>query len=222
MPRVVRTPQSVQAMRQQARGPRNSVNDRPSRLKLLLRRQRRLLRPAACLVIGAALLVPLAAVFHSGGSGGLLGNLRDRVARSAAAAGLTVTDVIIEGRGNTPENLLNAAIGASRGDPILGFSVEAARARIESLAGVQHAPVERRLPGTIGVALEERRPFAVWQHDAKSKLIDRAGVVVTDQEAANFKELPLVVGLGAPKAAALLLDARRDPPPIATHLIAPV
>ena len=29
-----------------ARGPRNSVNDRPGRLKLLLRRQRRLLRPA--------------------------------------------------------------------------------------------------------------------------------------------------------------------------------
>ena len=30
-----------------ARGPRNSVKDRPARLKLLLRRQKRLLRPAA-------------------------------------------------------------------------------------------------------------------------------------------------------------------------------
>ena len=30
-----------------ARSPRNSVKDRPARLKLLLRRQKRLLRPAA-------------------------------------------------------------------------------------------------------------------------------------------------------------------------------
>ena len=41
-----------------ARTPRNSVNDRPGRLKLLLRRQKRLLRPAAW-VAGSFLLVML-------------------------------------------------------------------------------------------------------------------------------------------------------------------
>ena len=39
-------------------------------------------------------------------------------------AGLRVTDVVIEGRANTPEPLLRAALGVSKGDPILGFSVE--------------------------------------------------------------------------------------------------
>jgi cell division protein FtsQ len=219
LPRVVRPPQST---RQQARGPRNSVNDRPSRLKLLLRRQRRLLRPAAYIVVAAILVVPVLAAFHSGAPNSVLGGLRDRIAHSAAVAGMSVTDIVIEGRANTPEPLLRTAIGVSKGDPTLGFSVAAARARIESLAWVQHATVERRLPGTIVVALEERRPFAIWQHEGKFKLIDRTGEIVTDQDASLFKNLPLVVGVGAPKTAAVLLDALRDRPAIASRVAAAV
>jgi len=219
VPRVVRPPQNG---RQQARSPRNSVNDRPSWLKLMLRRQRRLLRPLAYTTVAAILLVPVLAALHAGAPDGLLSGLRDRIARSAAAAGMRVTDIVIEGRANTPEPLLRTVIGVAKGDPTLGFSVAAARARIESLAWVQHATVERRLPGTIVVALEERRPFAIWQHDGKFKLIDRTGEIVTDQDAAAFKSLPLVVGLGAPKAAAVLIDALRDRPAIQSHVVAAV
>ena len=219
MPRVVRPPQNA---REPVRSPRNSVNDRPSRLKLMLRRQRRVLRPMAIGVLLAFVGVPLIASMQARAPNGLLSSMRERIARSAASAGVRVTDIIIEGRANTPEPLLSTAIGVSKGDPTLGFSVAAARARIESLAWVQHATVERRLPGTIVVALQERRPFAVWQHDGKFKLIDRAGEVVTEQDAGPFKDLPLVVGLGAPKAASVLLDALRDRPVIASHVVASV
>jgi len=57
------------------------------------------------------------------------------------------------------------------------------------------------------VFLQERRPFAVWQHQGKFVLIDRAGQIVANQDVAQFRQLPLVVGAGAPPAAAELLDA---------------
>ena len=181
-----------------ARGPRSSVKDRPGRWKLLLRRQKRLIRPAGW--IGFAALVVLLGVIavHSSAPGGTLATLRERLGGATAFAGLRVTDVVIEGRANTPEPLLRAALGVSIGDPILGFSVELARQRLETLSWVEHATVERRLPGTVVLFLQERRPFAIWQNQAKFVLIDRNGQLVANQNVAEFRQLPLVVGPGAP------------------------
>jgi cell division protein FtsQ len=139
-----------------------------------------------------------------------------------AVAGLRVTDVVVEGRANTPESLLRSAIGVTNGDPILGFSLEATRARIEMIPWVEHAAVERRLPGTVVVSLQERRPFAVWQNQGKYVLVDRAGQVVANQDVAEFHRLPLIVGLGAPAAAAGLLDALRDRPALSEKVAASV
>ena len=93
--------------------------------------------------------------------------------RQPPSCGLRVQNIVIEGRANTPEPLLRAALGVTTGEPILGFSVADARARIETLSWVEHATVERRLPSTIVVNLVERRPFAIWQNQGKFVLIDR-------------------------------------------------
>jgi cell division protein FtsQ len=204
------------------RSPRNSVRDRPGRLKLLLRRQKRLLRPAGWLgFAGLVVLLGLIAV-HSAAPGGTLATLRERLGGATAFAGLRVTTVVIEGRANTPEPLLRAALGVSIGDPILGFSVEMARQRLETLSWVEHATVERRLPGTVVLFLQERRPFAVWQNQSKFVLIDRTGQIVANQNVAEFHQLPLVVGQGAPAAAATLIDALTDRPDLQKRVIAAV
>ena len=135
---------------------------------------------------------------------------------------LRVSDIRIEGRANTPEPLLRAAIGVSRGDPILGFSVEMARQRVETLSWVEHATIERRLPGTVVVFLQERRPFAIWQNQGKFVLIDRAGQLVANQNVAEFRQLPLVVGPGAPADAATLIDALTERPELQRRVIAAV
>ncbi len=209
MPRVTRTP-------------RNSVHDRPGRLKLLLRRQKRLLRPAGWLVFAAAVLMLGLIVVHSAAPGGTLATLRERLGGATAFAGLRITDVVIEGRANTPEPLLRAALGVSKGDPILAFSVELARQRVETLSWVEHATVERRLPGTLVVFLQERRPFAVWQNQGKFVLIDRNGQVVANQNVSEFHQLPLVVGPGAPAGAAVLIDALTDRPELQKRVTAAV
>ena len=208
------------------RSPRNSVNDRPSGWRLAIRRQRRLLRPVAwgALACGVGLLV--VAVFHvanshSGSTGTLVG-LRERLGTVTAASGLRVTDIVVEGRANTPEPMLRAAIGVNKGDPILGFSLEDTRAHIEMIPWVEHATVERRLPGTLVVNLQERRPFATWQNQGKFVLVDRAGLIVANQDISHFTHLPLIVGSGAPGAAAGLLDALRDRPSLAEKVSASV
>ncbi|HET6197156.1 MAG TPA: FtsQ-type POTRA domain-containing protein, partial [Acetobacteraceae bacterium] len=132
-----------------ARSPRNSVKDRPGRWKLLLRRQKRLLRPAGWVAFGLLIVLVGFVAARSAAPGGSLATLRERIGGAIGFAGLRVTDVVIEGRANTPEPLLRAALGVSKGDPILAFSVELARQRIETLSWVESATVERRLPGTV-------------------------------------------------------------------------
>jgi cell division protein FtsQ len=184
---------------------------RPSRLKLLMRRQRRNLRLVAVFAAGFGVLLAGGMISHSAQRGGTIASMQERLGK---AIDLRVTGIDVKGRANTPEPLLRAALGVSVGDPILGFSVEGARSRIESLSWVEHVAVERRLPGTIVVDLVERRPFAIWQNGGKFQLIDRAGNVVDNEDVSAFSELPLVVGLDVPAHAAAMLDALSAQPSI--------
>ena len=195
------------------------VRRRPSRLKLLLRRQRRFLRPAAWGVAGFGIVLAGVLLVHSAQPGGTVARLRDAV---AAAANMRVQQIVVQGRSNTPEPLLNAALGVHRGDSMLGFSLEGARQRIETLSWVEHAAVERRLPGTLVVNLVERRPFAIWQNQGRFVLIDRDGQTVTGEDLAAFGDLPLVVGAGAPQAATTLLDALAAQPSLKPRVMAAI
>ena len=192
---------------------------RPSRLKLLLRRQRRNLRFVVWGVSGFAAVMLAVVVAHSAQKGGRVARLQEQFGK---AIDLRVKDIVIDGRANTPEPLLRAALGVSQGDPILGFSVDGARQRIETLSWVDHVAVERRLPDTIYVALTERRPFAIWQNQKKFQLIDRNGEVVANEDVAAFSDLPLVVGAGAPEHASALLDALTDAPDLRSRVAAAV
>jgi cell division protein FtsQ len=203
--------------------PRTSVKDRISKRTMLLRRLKKWARPAAwgtfvLLVAGAGLLA-----VRTVAPGGTIANMRERVGGSTGFTGMRVAHVVIQGRSNTPEPLLRAAIGVSEGDPILGFSVESARTRIESLTWVEQATVERRLPDTVVVALKERRPYAIWQNQKKYLLIDRAGQIVANQDVALFKDkLPMVVGSGAPAGATSLLTTLDKYPTLASRVLASV
>ena len=219
MPRVAEPAR----LRTPAKPPPPLKSRRPSRLSLLWRRKRRLLWPAAGIVLLALLAFAGYSLVRTVQPGSTVAGLRERL---GIGAGLTVREIRIEGREKTPEPLLRAALGVSRGDKLLGFSLEAARARIESLTWVQSATVERRLPGTVVVSLEERRPFAVWQNGGKFVLIDRAGQLVVEQDpvkdAAAFATLPLVVGAGAPESAAALLDQLAAQPTLRARVVAAV
>ncbi|XAE42807.1 cell division protein FtsQ/DivIB [Nguyenibacter vanlangensis] len=199
-------------------------NDRPSRLSIFLRRRRRMVRPAALALTLAAL---------AGGAAVTLRDMRSEErfapirARLVSMLPLRITDIQVSGRVLTSASALQDALGARIGDPVLGFSVEQARRRIDALPFVDHSVIERHLPGTIIVRLTERRPFAVWQNKGRFMLIDRAGTVVHDQgmtgkDAQAFLQLPLVVGQDANLAAAGLLDALAGQPAVQGRVVAAV
>jgi cell division protein FtsQ len=180
--------------------------DRPGRLRLWLRRRRGLARPAALGLLGLGALAALGTGLYIADPAGRVQALVDYAARLGDSAGLEVQQVILEGRHNTPRELFEAALGVRRGDPLLAFSPAEARARLETIAWVERAHVERRLPGTILVRLTERTPFAIWQHNGRFSIIDRAGRVVTSETLDAFGPLPLLVGAGAQKDGAALHD----------------
>jgi cell division protein FtsQ len=180
--------------------------DRPSRLRLWLRRRRGLARPAALALLGSGALAAVAVGLYLADPAGRMREFVENAAALGDAAGLEVQEVILEGRQNTPRELVRAAIGVARGDPMLAFSPADARARLESIAWVAGAHVERRLPGTILVRLTEREPFAIWQHQGRFAVVDRAGRVVTTETLDAFGPLPIVVGAGAERHGAALYD----------------
>ena len=210
-------------LRTPAKAPPPLHTRRPSRAGLFWRRRNKLVLPG--LTVGVLVVVGVMgwSVVHSYRSGTSVAGLPERL---GIGSGLRVKDIRIEGQDKTPDSFLRAALGVSTGDDLLGFSLDAARARLEKLTWVQHATVERHLPGTIVIRLEERRPFAVWQNGGKFQLIDRGGDVVVQQDPAKdadaFKTLPLVVGAGAPAAAGSLLDDLAALPALRARVVAAV
>jgi cell division protein FtsQ len=76
---------------------------------------------------------------------------------------------------------------------------------VEGVWWVREATVVRLLPGTIVIAVEERTPLAVWQHQGRVGLVDTQGKVIRGADPAQFPHLPLIVGAGAAEAAAQVL-----------------
>lgn len=187
---------------------------RPSLLALWVRRRRGMLRPAGLGLLLAGGLAMAAVGVLALDPFGRAAAFWDRAADLAGEAGLVVRQVTLEGSRNTPPALIREALGVRRGDPILGFDPYAARERLELIAWVEQATVERHLNGTIRVRLKEREPFAIWRRDGRFAVIDRAGNVVASENIGAFGRLPLVVGAGAERTAAPMVDLLRRLPEV--------
>jgi cell division protein FtsQ len=190
---------------------RETTPDRPSGLRLWLRRRRALVRPTLQFgllfaVIGGAVMGVLAL-----DPAGRVQSLVSGAPGFGTGAGLVVRSVTLEGRQHAPLEELRRALGVQRGDPTLAFSPQAARERLEANAWVASAHVERHLPGDILVRITERQPYAIWQHGGVVEVIDRAGRPISDR-IEEFGLLPWVVGGGANLHAARMVELLRAEP----------
>ena len=164
----------------------------------------------------AAKITAVVAVIGGAGIGGLIAwkhampnhdanPISDRIVAASAAFGLTVQDVLVEGRAQTARDDILSALAVARGTPLLTVDPEAARARIEALPWVKTAVVERHLPDTLFVRLTERKPLALWQKDSQLALVDADGRVLTRDDLSLYRDLPIVIGEDAPQAARAIL-----------------
>ena len=142
----------------------------------------------------------------SPGLGEALARMSGTMLDLSASLGMKLNALTVEGRAMTSREDLLAALDVERGSPILSIDVAGARAAIEALPWVKTAKVERRLPDSVHILIEERAPYALWQRDGRYTLVDRGGQAIVDVPDAD-QSLPLIVGPDAPQHAAALFDA---------------
>lgn len=138
--------------------------------------------------------------------------VRDEVIALSGKAGLQLQIIEVEGRANTPSDLLLAASELRRGQPIYDIDLKSLHGRIAEIGWVADVTVERRMPSTIHIKLQERIPVALIQTAAGHELIDQSGAVITGAAAEDFAHLTVVSGQGAAAQAGQMLDLLRTEP----------
>ncbi|HEY5597270.1 MAG TPA: cell division protein FtsQ/DivIB [Kiloniellales bacterium] len=182
---------------------------------------RRRARLAAAGAAGLAVL-GLGGLGIDGWYGRQIAAIGEALYAASAGAGLSVEDVLVEGRKRTQSETILGTLGLARGAPILAFDPHLAKARLETLPWVREAAVERRLPNTVYLRLTEREPLALWQYEGKLSVIDRSGQVISGAPAAAFAKLPLLVGEDAPGNAQALLAILDSQPDLRVRVAAAV
>lgn len=178
-------------------------------------------------VIGAVFLVGLTI------SGGIWAWRTSAIGRAAQAAadkiyavtvksGYEVENVFIEGRNRTPIEEINEALDVDKGAPILRLKLDEMRERLEKIESIKYATIERALPDTLYVHVVEREPVAIWQYKGKKALVDDNGVVMNGLDIKPYESLPLIVGEGAQKHVASLLELLVSQPELAKRFTAAV
>ncbi|MBC7950758.1 MAG: FtsQ-type POTRA domain-containing protein [Rhodospirillaceae bacterium] len=203
---------------------RNAGESKP-KAKRKLPRLRLNMRPLQKLAAGGvavtALIVGCAVLWHSGIIQHTAQNTVDGVLNATAKAGFRIEEITISGRGRTNTDDIVAALSATHGAPILGVNLERVKDRLEAIPSVRVAAVERRLPGSLHLAIVERQPVAIWQNNGEHVLVDRDGRQIPGT-IAGFEELPLVVGDGAGARADELLTMLSAEPQLATRVKAAI
>lgn len=138
-------------------------------------------------------------------SSGYFDQLGGRITRSFHAemvdSGFKVENVVVEGRENANLQALKYIVDVQKGQSIFEPDIAGIQQKLQNVTWVKSAVVERHLPNTISIKLEERSPMALWQHQGKLSIIDSEGEVLSDSNLGRFKNLMILVGEDAPKQA---------------------
>lgn len=161
-------------------------------------------------------------LWSSGGMVTALTKVRSAVIGESARLGLVVDEILLEGRYHTSKRALQHAVGLKRGDAMFGFDPNVMHARLAALPWVREATIQRRLPGTIHIRINERRPTALWQRDGRLALIDDEGVIITETGLGRYRGYLIVVGEDAPAQAATLIELLAAEPGLARRVNAAV
>ncbi|MDY0028900.1 MAG: cell division protein FtsQ/DivIB [Pseudobdellovibrionaceae bacterium] len=127
--------------------------------------------------------------------------------------GFAVSNLMIEGRENVGRDELKSILNVARGQSIFEPDLAVMKKKLEALSWVKSAVVERHLPDTLYVRLDERRPLVLWQRKNKLSVVDSEGHVLSDSNLNKFKNLMIVVGEKAPEFApelVAMLEAEPD------------
>jgi cell division protein FtsQ len=177
----------------------------------------------AAALLGLGLAFALTSWVMGGGFHDVLNRVNQRLLAWSGQSGLAVGKVVVEGRRWTRPEALRSQLDIRLGMPLLAVDTAAARHRLETLAWVERASVARLLPDAVQIRLLERQPLALWQRDGRFEVIDRAGAVIEGalhDHPEEYAHLRVLVGDGAPQAAASLFALLSTEPALSSRVLA--
>jgi cell division protein FtsQ len=202
-----RHPSRMRVAHRRKRGFGGAARDGLTHLIKRLKNSLSFRRPVLMLTLTLMAAGTAAGIFAGGHVAKTIADTQVKIESALAAVGFSVQEIALTGEERTDVAAAYAALGVVKGDSIFAFDPALARERLLRLPWVADAEVRRQLPDTVVVRLVEKRPFALWQNGNRVAVIERSGAVITTNGSNDLPRLPLVVGPGAPEAAANLIDA---------------
>ncbi|GAB1582473.1 cell division protein FtsQ/DivIB [Phyllobacterium phragmitis] len=124
------------------------------------------------------------------------GHTPEVVKATTSTFGFAIEKVDVSGNRETSDIDVLGALALDGETSLIGMSAEGAREAIAALPWVESVDVRKIYPGTVHVAIRERKAFAIWQRDRDLSLIDIEGDAIVPFSG-RHADLPLVVGKGA-------------------------
>jgi cell division protein FtsQ len=174
---------------------------------------------------GAALLLLASASYGAirGGHGPeIVANVQDLCDDAANAFGFRISEVALTGAHALSRERVLAIAGVTGRSSLLFLDAAKTRGRLIANPWIAEATVLKLYPSRLRIEVKERKPFALWQKDAKLHVIANDGTVLDDHVAQELTSLPLVVGKGAERGAADLLAILKPYPAIGRQVQASV
>lgn len=136
--------------------------------------------------------------------------VQQEVVRQLVQWGFQLEHIYLEGQVQSSNNAILDALGSGFGYPVFSLSLPKIKHNLESINWVKHAIVERQLPNTLHIKIEERHPMAMWQYKHRLQVLDNDGKVIPNVDLAPFSDLIIFVGEDAPSHASRFLAMVRE------------
>ncbi|WP_208982180.1 cell division protein FtsQ/DivIB [Pseudovibrio sp. JE062] len=134
----------------------------------------------------------------SAGYGITLGGHAREVSESVtSAAGFAVNEIKMEGLQRVTEFQVLEALELHERPSLMLFNASEAKARLEGIAWIRNASIQKFYPGTLRVMIKEQEPYALWQRGNITSVITKKGEVITDEVDGRYANLLRVVNHGA-------------------------
>ncbi|MDR1375758.1 MAG: FtsQ-type POTRA domain-containing protein [Holosporaceae bacterium] len=159
----------------------------------------------------------LSVAFFSAIAGGVYFNW-DKILKGKSDV-FCIKKIEFDGNERVSDILLLKTSGLRYKSNILAPSLEAVKKRLEDVAWIRSAVIQRRLPDKIYVMVSERIPIAILQLKHKLYLVDADGKILENDGIGSFSNLPIVIGEGAEKEVSKFLDCIEKFPRIRKQLV---
>ena len=124
---------------------------------------------------------------------------------------IKLKEIHLIGRENIPKELIIKELGLNSQTSMFSINVKSLNEKLQSIKWVKSSVIERRLPDTIIIKLEEYKPFALLQVNDGHIIISSDGKRIV-KDNGKFGYLPVINGNGSEKHASKMLDMLSSEP----------